>query len=107
MIDIIRDMEPIEVFKALSNEARLQILQWLKEPEKHFVPHEGIDMRKIGVCVSQVTEKLNMTQSTASQYLSILQRSGLIQTERIGKFTYFKRDEEKIREMAAFFDREL
>ncbi|MCC3373701.1 helix-turn-helix transcriptional regulator [Cohnella sp. REN36] len=100
-------MEPIEVFKALSNEARLQILQWLKEPEKHFVPHEGIDMRKIGVCVSQVTEKLNMTQSTASQYLSILQRSGLIQTERIGKFTYFKRDEEKIREMAAFFDREL
>lgn len=100
-------MEPIEVFKALSNEARLQILQWLKEPEKHFVPHEGIDMRKIGVCVSQVTEKLNMTQSTASQYLSILQRSGLIKTERIGKFTYFKRDEEKIREMAAYFDREL
>jgi Predicted transcriptional regulators len=100
-------MDPIELFKALSNESRLQILQWLKEPEKHFVPHEGIDMRKIGVCVSQVTDKLQMTQSTASQYLSILQRAGLITTERIGKFTYYKRDEEKIREITAFLNSEL
>ncbi len=107
IFDIIKHMEPIEVFKALANESRLQILQWLKEPEKHFVPHEGIDMRTIGVCVSQVTEKLNMTQSTASQYLSILQRAGLIKTERIGKFTYYKRDEDKIKEVAAFLNSEL
>lgn len=100
-------MDPIEVFKALSNESRLQILQWLKEPENHFTPHEGVDMRKIGVCVSQVTDKLNMTQSTASQYLSILQRAGLIQTERIGKYTYYKRDEKNIRKIAAFFNGEL
>lgn len=95
------------MFKALSNESRLQILQWLKEPENHFTPHEGVDMRKIGVCVSQVTDKLNMTQSTASQYLSILQRAGLIQTERIGKYTYYKRDEKNIRKIAAFFNGEL
>lgn len=107
ILDIITCMEPIEIFKALSNEARLQILHWLKEPEKHFTPHEGIDMRKTGVCVSQVTEKLNMTQSTASHYLSILQRAGLIKTERIGKFTYFKRDEEKIREIADLLKSEL
>ncbi|MGN7043315.1 ArsR/SmtB family transcription factor, partial [Bacillus safensis] len=56
-------MEPIEVFKALSNESRLQILQWLKEPDRHFTPHEGIDMNTTGVCVSQITDKLKMTQS--------------------------------------------
>ncbi|WP_281885882.1 helix-turn-helix transcriptional regulator [Paenibacillus sp. YYML68] len=100
-------MEPIEIFKALSNESRLQILNWLKEPEKHFTPHEGVDMRKTGVCVSQVTEKLNMTQSTASQYLTILLRAGLIKTERNGKYTYYKRDEEKIREIGAFLQYEL
>ncbi|MFE3575744.1 ArsR/SmtB family transcription factor [Lysinibacillus sp. NPDC059133] len=100
-------MDPIEVFKALSNESRLQILQWFKEPEKYFAPHEGIDMRKIGVCVCQVQERLNMTQSTASQYLSILQRAGLIKMERIGKFTYYKRDEDKIQEIADFFKCEL
>lgn len=91
-------MELINIIKALSNESRIQILQWLKEPEQHFTPHEGIDMRKIGVCVGQVTERLNMTQSTASQYLTILHRAGLIKSERIGKYTYYKRDEEKIRE---------
>lgn len=106
-VDIIKGMDPIKVFKALSNESRLQILQWLKEPEKHFVPHEGVDMREIGVCVSQVTDKLNMTQSTASQYLFILQRAGLIRTERIGKYTYYKRDEEKISELAAYLNQKL
>jgi len=100
-------MDTIEVFKALSNEARLQILQWFKEPENHFIPHEGIDMRKIGVCVCQVQEKLNMTQSTASQYLSILQRAGLIKMDRIGKYTYYKRDEENIKKIAAYFQNEL
>ncbi|MED1861554.1 metalloregulator ArsR/SmtB family transcription factor [Brevibacillus reuszeri] len=100
-------MEPIEIFKALSNESRLQILHWLKDPEKHFTPHEGIDMRKIGVCVCQITDTLKMTQSTTSQYLSILQRAGLVTAERIGKYTYFKRNEEAIREIGAFFNNEM
>lgn len=105
--DMIMCMEPIEIFKALSNESRLQILHWLKEPEKHFTPHEGIDMTKIGVCVCQVTDTLKMTQSTTSQYLSILQRAGLVTAERIGKYTYFKRNEEAIREIGAFFNNEI
>ncbi|MFE4713593.1 MULTISPECIES: ArsR/SmtB family transcription factor [unclassified Paenibacillus] len=100
-------MDTIEILKALSNESRLQILQWLKEPEKHFNPHEGIDMRTIGVCVGQVTDKLNMTQSTTSQYLTTLQRAGLITSERIGKYTYYKRDEGKISEALALLKGEL
>lgn len=100
-------MKPIEVFKALSNESRLQILHWLKEPERHFEPHEGIDMRKTGVCVSQITEQLKMTQSTASQYLTILLRAGLIKTERIGKYTYYKRDEEAIKNIATILEQEI
>lgn len=38
-------MEPIDVFKALSNETRLNILKWLKEPEKHF-PKQGAHLPK-------------------------------------------------------------
>ena len=87
-------MKPIEVFKALSNESRLEILNWLKDPEQHLTPHEGSEVRKGGACVRQVSEKLSMRQGTASQYLSILHRAGLIQTERLGKFTYYKRDED-------------
>lgn len=97
-----KPIEPIDIFKALSNEARLQILEWLKEPKNHFSPQEGGDLQELGVCVTKITEKLNMTQSTASQYLSMLQRSGLIHAKRIGKYTYYKRNEEAIREIADF-----
>ena len=37
-IDIIKTMDKIEIFKALSNETRLSIMEWLKEPEKNFPP---------------------------------------------------------------------
>nr|WP_195724373.1 metalloregulator ArsR/SmtB family transcription factor [Paenibacillus monticola] len=102
-----KPMDTIEVFKALSNEARLQILEWLKDPTAYFRPQEGVDLVEIGVCVSQITEKLNMTQSTASQYLSILQRAGLVSATRLGKWTYYKRDEEAIKKITSNIQQNL
>lgn len=102
-----KPIDPIEVFKALSNEARLQILEWLKNPAAHFGPQEGIDLIEVGVCVSQITRKLNMTQSTTSQYLSVLQRAGLLHATRIGKWTYYKRDEEALQQIASYIQQDL
>lgn len=101
------EMDKLTIFKSLSNEARLQILDWLKDPFAHFDPQEGIDLVEVGVCVSQITNKLNMTQSTASQYLSTLQKAGLIKSTRIGKWTYYKRDEEVIKNLGIFIQTEL
>ncbi|WP_131848256.1 ArsR/SmtB family transcription factor [Baia soyae] len=100
-------MEPIEIFKALANESRLQILHWLKEPDRHFMPPEGIDMNVTGVCVSQITDKLKMTQSTASQYLTILLRADLIKAARIGKYTYYKRNEDTFEKIADMMKSEI
>ncbi|MGF9696522.1 MULTISPECIES: ArsR/SmtB family transcription factor [Paenibacillus] len=96
---------PIDIFKALSNEARIQILEWLKDPKTHFSPQEGIDLIEVGVCVSQITEKLNMNQSTASQYLSMLQRAGLVHATRLGKWTYYRRNEEAINQIGQFLQK--
>ena len=54
-------MDYIEIFKALSNDTRLNILGWLREPEKNFPPQGGslgepVDL-KGGVCVSSIQEK--------------------------------------------------
>ena len=35
-----RSMELLEIFKALSNRTRLDILKGLKEPAKHFPPQD-------------------------------------------------------------------
>lgn len=88
------------LLKALSNEKRLQILQWLKEPAKHFVSSHCC-VEKDGVCVGLIEEKIGLSQSTVSQYLLLLQQAGLITMERKGQWTYCKRNEKGIREFIA------
>ncbi len=85
-------MDQVELFKALSNKTRLQILGWLKEPEKHFPEHKT-NCAFNGVCVGLIQKKSGLTQSTVSEYLSILQRAGLVTATRMGQWTYYKRNE--------------
>lgn len=100
-------MKNIDVFKALSNESRLQIMEWLKEPEKHFIHKSNVDMNTYGVCVGEIQKKLGLTQSTTSHYLSILQKVGLLESVRIGRWTYYKRSEENIQKVTNSIKHEL
>lgn len=98
-------MNQLDIFKALSNKSRLQILQWLKEPEKNFPAQEsGFE---VGVCVGQIQQKAGLTQSTISEYLSILQRAGLIESTRIGQWTYYKRNEAAFKILTKIIEKEL
>lgn len=104
-------MDVIEISKALSNETRLNILRWLKDPEENFPPQgeslgTPVDL-KGGVCVSSIQEKAGVSPSTVSNYLSILQDAGLLLSERYEKWTYYRRNEEKIQEYAAYIRTEL
>ena len=94
-------MNVIEINKVLSNETRMNILFWLKEPEKHFPPHQELKHFKDGVCVQYIGEKSGLSQSTISQYLSMMQKAGLIILTRHGKWTYYKRDEKLIKKYIA------
>ncbi len=87
-------MDQLEIFKALSNKTRLEILQWLREPEKHFAVQEHGDFVDQGVCVGQIQAKAGLTQSTVSEYLTILQKAGLLTQSRVGQWTFYKRNEE-------------
>ena len=104
-------MDYVEVFKALANETRLNILLWLKEPEANFGPQgihvsEPIDL-KGGACVESISERAGISQSTASSYLNTMRRAGLLLSERHGKWTYYRRNEEAIRELAHYLDTKL
>ena len=88
--------DELEIFKALANENRLLILQWLKHPEQHFPPHKEVEGFNNGVCVAFIQAKLNLSQAATSQYLTMLQKAGLLIATRIGKWTYYRRDEEAL-----------
>ncbi|MEV4175990.1 metalloregulator ArsR/SmtB family transcription factor [Nonomuraea sp. NPDC049709] len=89
--------ELLDVFKALANPVRLQLLQWLRDPEHHFPVAEGIaDPHEVGVCVSHLQAKTGLAQSTVSAYMASLERAGLVRSTRVGKWTHYRRDEERI-----------
>ena len=88
-----------EVLKALANPARLQLMQWLREPVTSFAEFEPIaDRETVGVCVTHLQAKSGLAQSTVSSYMTILERAGLVTSTRVGKWTHYRRDEARIAE---------
>jgi DNA-binding transcriptional ArsR family regulator len=99
-------MDQVEIFKALSNKTRLQILNWLKDPELSF-PEQAAYGYEAGVCVGQIQQRSGLTQSTVSEYLSILQRAGLVRSTRKGQWTYYQRNEEAFAALSQLIQSEI
>ena len=97
-------VDQLEIFKALSNKTRLDILNWLKEPQTFFPDQEVYEN---GVCVGQIQQKAGLTQSTVSEYLSILQRAGLVKSTRVGQWTYYQRNEETFQVLSQIIQSEI
>ncbi|MFJ7976761.1 ArsR/SmtB family transcription factor [Peribacillus sp. NPDC096379] len=103
-------MDKILIFKALSNETRNQILEWLKNPEQHFgVQHHlptDTDFTN-SICVGDIQEKAGLAQSVISSYLNTMRNAGLLESRRIGQWTYYRRNEETIREFTMYLQNNL
>lgn len=101
-------MDQVTIFKALGNESRLNILKWLKDPERYFGPSGECKQRLArGVCVGAIHEKLGLCQSTTSHYLALLEQAGLVTARRCGQWTYYERNESALSELSGFLQREL
>ena len=90
-------MYPANLFRALANERRLKILDWLKDPRAHFPPQADGDLVEDGVCGVFIADKLGISQPTLSEHMRVLVQSGLVVPKRIRQWTFYKRDEEQIR----------
>jgi ArsR family transcriptional regulator len=87
----------ILAIRALASERRLRILEWLKDPRAHFPPQVDGDLVKDGVCAVLIAAKLGVSQPTASQHLKVLSQAGLVRAKRIKQWTFYRRDEARIR----------
>lgn len=92
-------MQTEVAMRALASDKRLQILEWLKHPRKHFPPQIDGDLVKDGVCGVFIAEKLKVSQPTASEHLKILCHAGFLRAKRIKQWTFYKRDEAAIKAM--------
>lgn len=66
--------ENAKIFKAFCDENRLRILEMLKTGTK---------------CACVLLESLDISQSTLSHHMKILVESGIVETEKEGKWNYY------------------
>jgi DNA-binding transcriptional ArsR family regulator len=85
-----------DVLKALANDKRLAVLDWLKDPRAHFPPQVDGDLVKDGVCGLFLTEKLGVTPATLSEHMRVLVQAGLVRATRKKQWIFYKRDEKQI-----------
>jgi DNA-binding transcriptional ArsR family regulator len=89
-------MDIAAVLKALANDRRLQILEWLRNPRAHFKPQVDGDLVEDGVCGVLIAEKLGVSAPTLSEHMRILVASGLVGSKRIKGWTMYRRNEKAI-----------
>jgi DNA-binding transcriptional ArsR family regulator len=89
-------MDLTAVLKALANERRLQILEWLQDPAANFRLQVDGDLVEDGVCGVVIAEKLGVSAPTLSEHMRVLVGAGLVRPKRIKGWTMYRRDEKAI-----------
>ena len=90
-------MDISAALRALANERRLQVLDWLKDPRAHFREQVDGDLVDDGVCGLLIAEKLGVSQPTVTEHMKLLTEIGAVRAKRIKQWTFYMRDEERIR----------
>jgi DNA-binding transcriptional ArsR family regulator len=100
------DADLVAALKALANDRRLQVLEWLKAPRAHFREQVDGDLVDDGVCGLLIAEKLGVSQPTVSEHMRILTAAGLVTARRIKQWTFYRRNEARLAAVrAAMADR--
>jgi DNA-binding transcriptional ArsR family regulator len=86
----------VGLIKALGNEKRLQILEWLRDPVANFPPQRDGDLVQDGVCAQFIAEKLGVSPPTCGEHLKLLSQAGLVKGRKIRQWVFYQRDEDRI-----------
>jgi ArsR family transcriptional regulator, virulence genes transcriptional regulator len=85
-LDYVELRKAVLVLRAVNHKLRQNIIEILEEAER--------------LTVTELYVKLRLEQSVASQHLAILRRSGVVITERMGKFIYYTLDKERLNQIS-------
>jgi len=80
--------------QAIADPTRRKILHALKE-------RGGCSIGKdVGLCASDIEERVHLSQPTISHHMSILQEAGLVEAQKLGQWMWYRRNEPALREFA-------
>ncbi len=84
--------EAVKVFKAFSDENRLQILELLRSGEK---------------CACKLLDDLHISQSTLSHHMKLLCDAGVVRGRKEGKWVHYSIDSEGAQRAVALMKRQV
>jgi len=84
-----RTERAVELFHALSDETRLQIIELLRKGER---------------CVCELTDSLDAAQSRLSFHLRVLRDAGIVRDRKDGRWVYYELDPDAFEEAETLVD---
>ena len=76
---------------AVADPARRRILQALKERGACSIGKE------VGLCASDIEERVHLSQPTISHHMAILSKAGLVEAKKLGQWMWYRRNETALR----------
>jgi DNA-binding transcriptional ArsR family regulator len=78
------------ILQAIADPTRRRILQALKE-------RGGCSIGKnVGLCASDIEERIHLSQPTISHHMAILKKVGLVEAKKQGQWMWYRRNEKAI-----------
>lgn len=82
------------MLQAVVDPTRRRILQALKE-------RGGCSIGKdVGLCASDIEQRIHLSQPTISHHMSILKKAGLVEAKKLGQWMWYRRNESALHEFA-------
>ncbi len=88
--------QPERIFKALSDPARVRILEFLRRPEAACCSFGD------RVCACDVERVLGVSQATVSHHMKLLVDAGLICAEKHGRWVFYRIEGEAFAKTSAW-----
>src|SRR3954464_15982110 len=83
------------VLSAIADPTRRRILSLLKEKGCCSIE------KSVGLCACDIGGRVELSQPTVSHHMKILTKAGLVESEKIGLCTWYRRNEKNLRSARA------
>jgi ArsR family transcriptional regulator len=88
----------VKGLRALSNPTRLRILELLKNPAAFDGPRDA-NGRPLGVTAKALIKSVRLSQPALNEQMQVLIDIGLVESQKVGRWVVYSRDEERIRQL--------
>jgi DNA-binding transcriptional ArsR family regulator len=89
------------VLQAIADPTRRRILQTLRVRGACSI---GKD---VGLCASDIEQRIPLSQPTISHHMSILKKAGLVEAQKLGQWMWYRRNDRALRQFAKILRQNL